>query len=336
MYATAIIPAMLVTIGRFFVTESGHWLLAHGSVEAATRDDRPAARAQSALSARDPSLPPHAPARQAPGSATRRCSADANRRATIFASVPWFLQDLGTYGIGIFTPTILAATLGHKAAHARNLADLITNDQLAAKGAALIDVLLIVGIIFAVLLADRVGRMRCRSWASSDARPGCARRRSPPTPTTPRRIALIFAGFMLFNFMTNIGPNAQTYLLAGEVFPTRLRGTGAGFAAAVGKVGAITDRLPVPDPARRHRHPGAAHDPGRHVASWRGRNLGIPDRDHGRQPGKDRVLAMPVRGTLSSVMAGPAEGQVRPSTPSLWFNAVKTWMPATSAGMTPW
>ena len=34
------------------------------------------------------------------------------RRATILASVPWFLQDLGTYGIGIFTPTILARTIG--------------------------------------------------------------------------------------------------------------------------------------------------------------------------------------------------------------------------------
>jgi hypothetical protein len=28
---------------------------------------------------------------------------------------------------------------------------------------------------------------------------------------------LVFSGFMLFNFMTNVGPNAQTYLLAGEV-----------------------------------------------------------------------------------------------------------------------
>ncbi|MFZ0840343.1 MAG: MFS transporter, partial [Xanthobacteraceae bacterium] len=53
------------------------------------------------------------------------------------------------------------------------------------------------------------------------------------------QMVLIFAGFMLFNFMTNMGPNAQTYLLAGEVFPTRLRGTGAGFAAAVAKVGAV-------------------------------------------------------------------------------------------------
>jgi putative MFS transporter len=44
------------------------------------------------------------------------------------------------------------------------------------------------------------------------------------------KITLIFAGFMLFNFMTNLGPNAQTYLLAGEVFPTAIRGAGAGFA----------------------------------------------------------------------------------------------------------
>ena len=40
----------------------------------------------------------------------------------------------------------------------RNTAELIQSDILATKGAALIDVLLIVGIVFAVLLADRVGR----------------------------------------------------------------------------------------------------------------------------------------------------------------------------------
>jgi hypothetical protein len=50
---------------------------------------------------------------------------------------------------------------------------------------------------------------------------------------------LIFAGFMVFNFSTNFGPNAMTYLLAGEVFPTHLRGTGAGLAASFAKVGAV-------------------------------------------------------------------------------------------------
>jgi|ERR1700751_203243 len=51
---------------------------------------------------------------------------------------------------------------------------------------------------------------------------------------------------MLFNFMTNLGPNAQTYLLAGEVFPTAIRGKGAGFAAAVGKIGAVTTAFLFP------------------------------------------------------------------------------------------
>ena len=32
----------------------------------------------------------------------------------------------------------------------------------------------------------------------------------------------------------------QTYLLAGEVFPTSIRGIGAGVAAAVGKIGAVS------------------------------------------------------------------------------------------------
>jgi MFS transporter, putative metabolite transport protein len=84
------------------------------------------------------------------------------RRSTILASVPWFLQDLSTYGIGIFTPTILAAALG-KEDHVRSLRDLIANDILAARGAALITALLIVGIAFAVLLADKLGRIEGRS-----------------------------------------------------------------------------------------------------------------------------------------------------------------------------
>ncbi len=57
---------------------------------------------------------------------------------------------------------------------------------------------------------------------------------------------LIFAGFMLFNFMTNLGPNAQTYLLAGEVFPTAIRGKGAGFAAAFAKIGAVATAFLFP------------------------------------------------------------------------------------------
>ena len=35
-----------------------------------------------------------------------------------------------------------------------------------------------------------------------------------------------------------MGPNSMTYLIAGEVFPTNIRGLGAGFAATFAKIGA--------------------------------------------------------------------------------------------------
>jgi MFS transporter, putative metabolite transport protein len=238
MYATAIVPALLVTIGRFFITESGHWLLSRGSIEEATR-------ATARLLAREPPYPreirliAHVTSHTVHHHGYKTLFGPANLRATIFASVPWFLQDLATYGIGIFTPTILAAALGHAVAHPRNLADLITNDELAAKGAALIDVLLLVGVVCAVLLADRIGRVPLQIFGFVGCAAGLLLASFSSYTTGTDQMVLIFAGFMLFNFMTNVGPNAQTYLLAGEVFPTHLRGTGAGFAAAVAKVGAI-------------------------------------------------------------------------------------------------
>ena len=86
----------------------------------------------------------------------------------------------------------------------------------------------------------------CRSWGSSAAAWGCRLRPSPAASRVPTQTTLIFVGFMLFNFMTNLGPNAQTYLLAGEVFPTAIRGTGAGFAAAAGKIGAVATAFLFP------------------------------------------------------------------------------------------
>jgi MFS transporter, putative metabolite transport protein len=241
MYATVLIPALLVTIGRFYVTESANWLLARGRVEQAQK-------AAKKLLLRKPLYPATIELTQIVKAAGEGKSQGGflalfnkqNRRATIFASVPWFLQDLGTYGIGIFIPTILAMTIGGKVEHIRSVSDLIADGIVAAKGAAMITGLLIVGIIFAVFLADRAGRI----WLQVIGFIGCAvglliASFSFYTTGTAQTI-LIFAGFMLFNFMTNLGPNAQTYLLAGEVFPTSIRGIGAGVAAAVGKIGAVS------------------------------------------------------------------------------------------------
>ena len=241
MYATAVIPALAVTIGRFYITESANWLVDRGATDRAQR-------AATRLLVRKPQYPSNIelPQRAAPaaeGKHQKQGFADLfapqNRRATIFASVPWFLQDLGTYGIGIFTPTILAATIGGPVEHVRSLSDLIADGIAAAKGSALITMLLIVGIIFAVLLADPLGRVSLQVLGFCGCAAGLLLASFSFYVTGGTKTVLIFAGFMLFNFMTNLGPNAQTYLLAGEVFPTAIRGKGAGFAAAVGKIGAV-------------------------------------------------------------------------------------------------
>jgi MFS transporter, putative metabolite transport protein len=163
----------------------------------------------------------------------------ANLRRTILASVPWFLQDLGTYGIAIFTPTILATVIGASIEHPRNTAELIQSDILATRGAAFIDVLLIVGIVFAVALADRVGRIRLQILGFIGCAIGLLIAALSLHVSGTLSAVLIFIGFMLFSFMTNIGPNAMTYLIAGEVFPISIRGTGAGFAASFAKIGAV-------------------------------------------------------------------------------------------------
>lgn len=238
MYATAIIPAALVILGRLFITESPHWLAVRGRLhEAETTLGR--------LLQRKPRYPTNVRlAAAADTTQTKRSSGYAalfrgrNLRATVLASVPWFLQDLGTYGIGIFTPTILAAAVGHKREHAQSVADLVSNDLIAAKGAAFIDILLLVGVLAAVLLADRVGRIRLQITGFIGCAIGLFIAAQSAGFDGGARMTLIFAGFMLFNFMINLGPNAQTYLIAGEVFPTAIRGKGAGFAASFAKIGA--------------------------------------------------------------------------------------------------
>ncbi|QIB35540.1 MFS transporter [Ancylobacter pratisalsi] len=247
MYATAIIPAALVTLGRFYVTESAPWLFAHGRIDEAERE---AAR----LLKRDPTYPRtvmlvRQSARHHQHPSQMGWSAlfnRQNRRATILASVPWFLQDLGTYGIGLFTPTILAAALGHSAVQVHNVTDIIGNQILAAQGVALVDVLLIVGVVGAVMLADRVGRIPLQVLGFIGCAAGLLIASFSTQYTGVAQTVLIFAGFMLFNFMTNLGPNAQTYLLAGEVFPTEVRGKGAGFAAAFAKIGAVSTAFLCP------------------------------------------------------------------------------------------
>lgn len=49
----------------------------------------------------------------------------------------------------------------------------------------------------------------------------------------------LLAFYVLAQFFFNFGPNATTFIVPGEVFPTRYRSTSHGVSAASGKIGAI-------------------------------------------------------------------------------------------------
>lgn len=250
MYATAIIPAILVFLGRFFIPDSGHWLVSCDQIKQAEHE-------LGRLLEREPQYPktiklikPDSCPLEGDGktdaSSYLSLFKGKVKRATLLASLPWFLQDLGTYGIGIFTPTILASILGAETEYAHNLATLIHEDIMAAEGAALLDLLLLAGIILAVLLVDRVGRIKLQIIGFIGCAVGLGLAALSLSFSGAANISLIFAGFMIFNLMTNMGPNSMTYLIAGEVFPTHIRGKGAGFAASFAKVGAIVTAFLFP------------------------------------------------------------------------------------------
>ena len=53
--------------------------------------------------------------------------------------------------------------------------------------------------------------------------------------STPSLIVL----YCLCNFVANVGPNTTTFVVPGEVFPTRYKATAYGISAASGKIGSI-------------------------------------------------------------------------------------------------
>lgn len=149
------------------------------------------------------------------------------------ASAAWFLMDFAYYGNTVSSPLVLSALGGNHSILQKTLTELLIFAIFAVPGYAA-----------AAFGMDRLGRktiqnggflMMAFSFALLALIPSIEKRTWP---------FLIVYG--LSYFFTEFGPNATTFVYPSEIFPVRVRTTGHGIAAAMGKMGAFVGVFTFP------------------------------------------------------------------------------------------
>jgi putative MFS transporter len=248
LLATEGVIALLFFLLRLSEPESPHWLMARGKfVEAAHAFIRIIPEQREAILQLTSSVGERFTDSfaQAKAAGIAILFSRQYRARTVLVAVPWFLMDIATYGVGLFTPIILGAiTISSDAG------GVITRDFADARGSAAIDLFLFFGFLLGIWAVPRFGRIRMQVIGFAGMTIGMLVLMIAvglsSSPAGARHIPLVFAGFILFNLLMNAGPNATTFTLAPILFPTQLRATASGFAAGVAKIGATLGVFVLP------------------------------------------------------------------------------------------
>jgi len=224
MLGIAVIPAIIILWARMRLPESPRWLISKGQHEKASKV---AATITGVKVKVDPS------AHQVSSSFLDLFST-RHIKTTALTAIAWFLMDIALYGVALFTPIILAS-MAFSSKHG-----FISQQVSSLEGTAFIDIFYVVGIICAIFLVEKLGRIKLQSIGFVGMALGLfVLAASPLVQDHALHLFLAFGGFIVLAFMVNVGPNPTTFLLPAEMFPTHLRATGHGFASACGKVGAV-------------------------------------------------------------------------------------------------
>lgn len=232
--------AVLFLLMRFALPESALWLASVGRM----------AEAKAALSRVVAGSVDWSGQGQEPAAATDRRGpgygvlfSAAYRKRTALVALPWFLMDMATYGIGLFTPVILTAIHFGKSSSGT-----IAAEVAEIKGSGLIDLFLLIGFLIGLVTVPRFGRARMQiiGFLLMAAAMAILVVSVDMAEQAMGKTAAIFGAFVLFNLAMNAGPNATTFAMASALFPTALRASANGFAAAVAKLGATLSVFLLP------------------------------------------------------------------------------------------
>jgi putative MFS transporter len=241
------LPALYAVFVRLRMPESVRFLESRGRHDEAERTVRsfeeaagvavPAAAAPAAPSAAAPAAGPAPAARPAeapaPTTTATRASAasllrDGLRRRTVAIWVVWFATNFSYYGAFVWLPTLLVEA-GFPLVKSFEYTLLITLAQLPgyAASAWLIEKWGRRGTLATFLLGSAVAATAFGFGAVSGS-----------------ATQIVVSGMFLSFF--NLGAWGALYAVTPELYPTRLRGTGAGWAAGVGRIASVAAPLSVP------------------------------------------------------------------------------------------
>ncbi|KII84420.1 hypothetical protein PLICRDRAFT_57814 [Plicaturopsis crispa FD-325 SS-3] len=168
-----------------------------------------------------------------------------NMKVLIGTSYSWFALDIAFYGLGLNSSIILQAigfgspvTKGVQGVY-QNLHNIcVGNLILSAAG-------LIPGYWATFFLVDVWGRKPIQLMGFTMLTilfviMGFGYDKLNETASAKKAFVFLYC---LANFFQNFGPNTTTFIIPGEVFPTRYRSTAHGISAASGKLGAIVAQV---------------------------------------------------------------------------------------------
>ena len=222
MLASGVVPAFIVLLLRHSMPESPRWLLSNNQKEKADEIIAEIKKKYDLDYSKDLSLV--VPERK--GRVAELLSPKLRRR-TMFAWIPWFFMDVGVYGVGISIPFIL-----FKIGFGGNSFIAKIN---AILGTVILDVFTLVGFAIALLIIEKVGRIRLQELGFLGMTAALLILGFGFYSGLP----LVMAMLAMFLLYENAGPNTTTWIIPTEIFPTRLRATAQGSASAISRLGAV-------------------------------------------------------------------------------------------------
>ncbi|KAG0221837.1 major facilitator superfamily domain-containing protein [Mortierella sp. GBAus27b] len=156
-----------------------------------------------------------------------------NLKVLIGTSMTWFLLDIAFYGISLNQSYVLNAMgfVGDGTVFDNLWRTTLGNLTVSLLG-------FVPGYWFTVFLIEKMGRKRIQ-FMGFGMLTILFIILSAAFHKLKAIVPLFVAVFTLAQFFFNFGPNTTTFVVPGEVFPTRVRATAHGISAASGKLGAI-------------------------------------------------------------------------------------------------